>query len=576
MSAPFKGQDLAVVGGTSADVYRERGTLETLSNTISLSAKDMETASLMRLMNLSTLDPDGERLPPEQLRDKFPEHRDLFNYEMSEIQAQEVIKEANSRRNLEMEIAKGPQGVVQTGLNFAAGMIPHALDPIGWGVGMATGGILKASSFGAKMYKAISAMKEAGNVRKAAAAGLSLQMAENAVGNLLVEPIPMTVANLEGREYGAAEAFTNAVGGAILGTAVIRGIGGGVKFAWNKINPQAGKVGSKSPAAVELTLDMVTNQLKAGRRPDVSRVIRDMVQETAPSREFKRINPADVASGKVYAPKNKRSKPALGNARAIGDNYGDNAIYLSFDEGSANGAAASKYSDRLGAVEEFEISEKMNLLDLDEPAPSNFRSIAEEFSPTVAARGADATVSSRQLLEDVKTDIREGKLEPEALDQLNARMAEEGYDGYYHDNRVELGEEGNRNNVMVLFNDSKLKSNGVRAGDRSRLKLPTQEELVEMNRAESTRDDSPFELRQEDLDPTSRQIVEREFEPDDVETKVDKDYEDLLARAEEEHRAGILTDEQLKAVRDSNVNPTQLMDIMKAGTDCLINGALNV
>jgi len=129
---------------------------------------------------------------------------------------------------------------------------------------------------------------------------------------------------------------------------------------------------------------------------------------------------------------------------------------------------------------------------------------------------------------------------------------------------------------MVLFNDSKLKSNGVRAGDRSRLKLPTQEELVEMNRAESTRDDSPFELRQEDLDPTSRQIVEREFEPDDVETKVDKDYEDLLARAEEEHRAGILTDEQLKAVRDSNVNPTQLMDIMKAGTDCLINGALNV
>lgn len=512
MKNPLILEDSTIVQGNFADQKRTRGVFETVSNVVSLSSKDTSREILGRMMDLGNLNNDGEVLQPEQLREKFPGNDDLLNYPLTEAAAESLVKEREQRANLEFEIAAGPKGGVYTALNFAAGMIPHAIDPIDMAVGFGIGKALMAPARGAKVLKMLRATK-AGRV------GADIGIA--AAGNIAVEPGAFISASLESRDYTMMDMLANSVGGAVIGVGLIKGAGAVISPSIKSFN----KFRTRGARGTALIADSVAAQMNSGRMVDFTDISKDMIREYTFSREsFERFdfNNADVGT-KVYgAVPDGNSATTL----AIGEDFGEGLVYLTPDRSSANGVAGSKYSEGVGSVAEIEIRQRLNLLDADVAVTDlNVREILARHSANIEGtlREAFESVPDKQA--------------------LTKDLANKGYDGIYHDNRGE----GANANVIALFNNRKLAELSRTKADVDSVPRASERELLEIGRAEQQRQDSPFESYETDMEPGTRLLSQTEPVYADGKRV---DVSEALKNAEDLHKSGVFDKDTLDSLKD--------------------------
>lgn len=546
MASPFMGEDTTQIVGTSRTDVRERGTFETIGNAISLSARDMTTNSLIKIGKLNELNSEGEKLNARELRERFPEHKDLFTFPLTELAAQEIIKESEIRANLEQEIARGPSQPV---LNFIAGIIPHALDPVDLAAGFGVGAVVKGAMAGTRLLKAIEASR---------AAKVGFEVGEAAIGNLAVEPVTLAVSGIEAREYGAVDAFINSVGGAVFGV----GLRVGGKLAVGAAADGVRKVARRGKSAMEINLKTAMAQMDSGRMANTDPILKDIINETAPTaRQFTRIDPDNISSGKLYG---AARTPTDVKTDILGDDFGDGFIYTSTDQGSANGLAASKMADSRGAVIEYEITEKLNTIDLDKVA-------SEDFKASVSKVSADTKITNDMTARDIftalKEDIALGRAPEEALEEIAEDLRAKGYDGYYHDNRIQDGGEAPLNNTLAIFNPAKLKEVSRIDADASKIAAATPEEAVKIHSKDASRDDSPFLLTPRDVDEAARDISTREFKSTE-EADLDKIHEQHIKRAENLVRQKLLTEADVERLKASGSTVEEVSQMLEVAYNC--------
>jgi len=196
------------------------GFLESAGANIELSAKDTPTASVLRWYEMKQLEDQGPMMKPEELNARNPDLGGIYKEPMNEKTAEYIAKEHRERRRLQSIIDRGPEGGIYGVTNFVAGMVPHALDPIGLGASLVTSGLASAAISGTRFARALGY----------AAKGVSREgsfirdVGEGFLGNLAVDAaITQPEANKELRDYETSDVLMNSVAGA-LGFA-------GVKYA---------------------------------------------------------------------------------------------------------------------------------------------------------------------------------------------------------------------------------------------------------------------------------------------------------------------------------------------------------
>jgi hypothetical protein len=505
----------------------------------------MTTWSLSRLMDLSDKNSEGDRLSPSELREKFPEHKDLFTYELTQEAAQAVVDENLARQDLQGEIEKGPKSGAFGVANFVAAMIPHAIDPIDITVGLGVGGVIRGAMAARKLAIA----------SRAGRAGLAV--GEAAVGNILVEPVTAITSNVEGRDYGMTEAFVNSVGGAVLGVGITKGIPAAVR-----------RVMKRGAGATEVNVKTSIAQLDSGRMADASTVTKDIINETAPTaKEFQRIDPTSITEGKVYGAVVRKSDKGSIN---IGDDLGDGITYLSFDRGSANGAAGSKYADRVATISEFDINNKLNLIDMDATAPKEFIEITSRYVEDVDIIIDEPNLTPRQVLDKIREAVDNNEIESDTLRQIGRDLSEETeFDGYYHDNRVELGEAAPQNNILALFNRDKLSQLSADKPDLDTVSRASDKDLQEISKIESGKEDHPFTQYESDLSADSRALIDSELLDLDV-SKIDANFEAAVKDASELAEIGLIDKTTIDRINESGTDLKTTIDAISKAVNCFI------
>lgn len=537
MALPFETNDLVdssqVTGGnpTESDVGYGEAALASLK----LSAKDAPVFSISRILDVAEKQAEGEKISPEELNNKYGHQGYEFSYPMTESAAQFVIDEKKKRQELEQIISEGPKGVLSTGLNFTAALLPHAVDPLNVAAGAAVGGVVRFAWLAQK-----------GKVGFVAA-----NIAEQFIGNALIEPVSFASAAIEEREYTASQAFVNSMGGAILGTGIK--FGGGALFS--KLN---GKGWTGHLTAHQTAL----SQLLQGRKVDVSFIKEDLLNETTPIREapLEKLDIKSEMTGKKFYAATFDKTEVPQRFDSIGDNMGD-GLYLTTSKESANGASGSKYSDKLGDVLEFDGIEKKNLIDLDEPISLEIKQALPEFL---------GNVKENTTLRDVIDDLRDTNREQ--LNQLNSELQSKGYDGYYHDNRKVLGESGRDENILMLFDKEKVQPSNRYKADRSLVSSVSTEKMLEINKLESVRKDSPFKEYTSDLPKSSQDLLNRPLELDENVSKLDSKMADFEAEIEAYAKDGHISADDMELIKASKQSEVELENSFMEAFRCMAGG----
>jgi hypothetical protein len=474
----------------------------------------------MRLQDLRLLNSEGEKYEPDALKEMYPENKELFSYPMTKLAADSIVEESNIRANLEEEIAAGPKGAIPSTLNFIAGMIPHAVDPTDFVIGAGVG---KALTMSVKAAKVIAMLSKTGAGKFGVAVG------EAAVGNVLAEPATFAAAAAEGREYGLDDAFINSVGGAVLGVSVIKGAAYGVgKILPTKTGgithvdaPKAvNEVLSKGTTAIEVTATIAEAQLNAGRMVDVSHVTKDLAREIAPS--IPKVEIESIGAGtRAYGVVVKET------TMSMGDNLGDDFIYLNMDKQVATGHAGSKYNSVRGELMEVEFKEPPRLIDADRPLTEDLRQMFD----------AEEGTTLKQILEG------------EDVGEISRALSEMGYDGYFKENNV------------ALFGGEKLTEVSRSIVDTESVPRASREELIEINKVETARQDNPFGINEKDLDVDSRLLMDtpaKDFK------ELDEAFDQASQEAPELVERGFLDEESAKAYKEAGMEGATMEDVKKA------------
>jgi hypothetical protein len=528
MTAPFMGEDLTIIEGTSADARRERGTAETIGNVVSLSARDMSSRSLMRMADLSAMNHDGERMDVETLKELYPEDKELFSYPLTEKAAQAVIKEKKVRSNLEQEIALGPQGFGQDALNFVAGMIPHAVDPVDFVAGYGVGKAFTMSVRGAKLAATLSKIRGGTFVKDVGVA---------AVGNVVVEPVTFAAAAAEGRDYGIDQAFFNSVGGAVIGVSFFKGVGYGInKLTTTKTGgvnltdaPKAvNEILGKSPEAAGLAMTMARSQLDSGKMADVSLLNKDMAKEIAPT--ISRIEPENIKTGNtMYAASVNETTLSF-----VGE-LGDDLTYITLDRGMANGAAGSKYSDIVGEVVEFQLGKDVRLVDVDRAVPPELKEVFGVI---------DDVTTMKQIIDEVGPD------------EVSRQLSELGYDGYYKENGI------------ALFSPEKLVEVSRAGADVNAVARASQDELLDIHRTEAAREDSPFDRGLRDIDDSARDLLDATPKTDQ---EIIQEFDVAVKDADDLLKQGILDEATVQNIKEigETTSPSKIQELFSSAINCM-------
>jgi hypothetical protein len=514
---------------------------ESLLASVGLALSDTSTSALIDMSDMGQKMSEGPELSSRELNEKFAGEGFKFQFPMTDSAARETLKRHRDRATLEDVVARGPDNFAMKATNFSAAMLLHALDPIDYIAGVGVGKIAKLAYAGAKLSRA-------GVVARG--------FAEQAVGNLAVEPLSMASATLEDREYTAAQAFANALGGAVMGTGLRFGVGAVVS-----------RLSGRGWDGHLLKVQTEMAQLNSGRMADSSLIERDRLNEVAPVRResgqaFTRVDPAADTPLRVFgAALSPEDAPRA--LVQIGDDFGD-GYYLSTNRNAANGVGASKYSDAVGDVLEFQTPGRLNLIDLDAPMREDLGRLIPEFKDAPDARSA---------LDNLKEAIQRGEVPEGRLNEINETLRAQGFDGYYHDNRVFGGETGREENVLMIFNPEKLSPIARTKADTKLVPQMPRAELQRIARQEAVRKDSPLEMNEKSIGPEAKELVQRNFEPN-AGSKSDADFEIVSKEADALEKEGFLSAEETLSLRERAKSLDEVASGYESAFNCMVGGLL--
>lgn len=517
-------------------------------------------------------DEGGDVLMPQELNRMFPQMETPFTRPTTVRVAQEMAKRIEEKRAMEESIAKGPQGMFYGMARFGAGLAPHAIDPLEIGAGLVAGaGLGYIAELG---WAGKNAITLAMTAARPTAGQLAIRLAvENAVTNAAQETAAVSMAHREGQEYTFADAMKNVALTTVAGV----GVHMGGRYV---IGKAAGFMRGLGERAEDTGMRSAFAQTAMDRSVDVDPIIRDHVIESSgrttgtnrflgaaraytPIERFEDLHGRQLYHGSPEA----RGSFADSTKVVIEDDFGT-GIYLTDNHDVANGYAARKGSDVDGKVFEMSAKEDLNLINLEKPldpegpAAEALRPVLEE---SFGKRGAELMLqdhTGKQILEGIRSNIEAGRLPEDMFDTVSARLHEAGFDGYRHEGGQFMGVDGQRHNVVMLFDHpehpgvDKLQEHGAVPADRDVIPEMTQEEHRQLaERLNSHKSDAMY-------DPVDEQALDEHL----ANPHQDPDLPQLEAELKETMDELKDLREQGFAVEDEKV-AEQVAEIKKVGDE---------
>lgn len=456
---------------------------ESLGAMFKLSAMDTTTNAISQYSEIDAAEKQGgEVIAPKDLNELYPDLGIPFTEPKNKAVAEIIAARQRKRQELGEIIASGPQGKLMGAARFGAALIPHAIDPINIGSGVAisalTAGLGVVKNIGqatAGAEAALGAVEAANAARAVGIAGRVLSnpfirhAGEGVIGNVATETLVARAAIQEGREYNLDDAFYNTVGGALLvpgviwgGQKALQGLHYTGKFAINRTAEYLGRIDPKYSEVLQATsvARLLDDKLPAPgvfHEHAVAELSGSMPKWAGQNAEysFQKFN-GEVPGRPVYAA--TYDPGPLGSVHTESfDHYLGDAVYVTDDPRVANGAASRGFKDGNGQVVELNTTDKLNLINLDEKAPESLRDV---FSGLGITKKELDGMTVGDLVQKFQDEMQTNARNPDFFEGLNNALKEKGFDGYVSDGSKIEGQVRDPHNSMVVFNKDKLSEAG--------------------------------------------------------------------------------------------------------------------
>lgn len=462
-------------------IQAESTTKESLAAMFRLSQMDATTQSIAQYREIDDAEKrGGERIPVAKLNELYPDLATPFTEPKSKEVADIIAARQRRRQELGEVIANGPQGSLMGVARFGTALVPHAIDPVNVGSGLAISALTAGAGVVKNIGQAVQGARAAGAAleavqaaRTATVVGRALSnpfirhFGEGVIGNVASETLVARAAIQEGREYNLDDAFYNTVGGAMLvpgviwgGQKAIQGLRYTGRFAINRTAEYLGRIDPKYSEVIQATS---LARLLNDKRPvpgvfhehAVAELSGNTPRWTKQEYAYSRITPETMAGKPIYAA--SYDQGMIGEvATESFDHYLGDAVYVTDDPRVANGAAGRGFKEGNGRVLQLE-ADQLNLIDLNEKVPENLKDLFREL-------GINKADLEKLKVADIMTrfqdELQSNQRDPDFIDSVNARLKEKGYDGYISDGANVEGMPRDPHNSMIVFNKEKLREVG--------------------------------------------------------------------------------------------------------------------
>lgn len=468
---------------------------------------DTGIQSLARISAVDDLNNGSEEYPPQELNSLHPGMPKPFTRPMNLQQASFIAEQQAEEMRRQQLINQGPKGLFYGALNFGAGLLPHALDPIELGAGYLVGAGLGVAAAGSRIGVAL-------GVRTTQATGIAARMGlplmpttvgstalqtfgrtavEGAVGNAVVEPLMMAAASKDMREYTAETFFMSTIGGAVGFAGARYGVSKAMSFAFERGKRIHSSL-FKSTAA----------QLDNAQVVNTKEWVKSMIDETniKPNPDLgirvdgksdyvyaKKVNPV---GDNVYVTFNRPTGTELKMStlhNRIGDDYGI-GIYATTDPFVANGTAGRADLDVGGSIYRMKVSDvKMADLDLKFGDDANLdRAVVDWFAKN-NIRGVELNNKKtiKGIVEEARMLAGKNKISEKSFLGLKESFEGRGFDGMTHDNSSWGGFDHRPANTHIFFSADKLKKQGQFQANKEIVHKPSDKILTELREQQASK-----------------------------------------------------------------------------------------
>lgn len=366
----------------------------------------------------------GKKIDPRTLNETFPDIPEKFSEPMTMRTAQMISNRWQERRELERAMGKA-EGFTENAATVGAGLLAHMMDPLSMAAGFGVGAV--ASRLGATGLTGIKAY--------------SATVAENAIGNALLEPLVVAANKMDGSGYTAKDFFMNTIAPAVVLPAGI--------LAGKKLLRYAGLV---DPRSASQTFDAAVSNLSAGKVSNTAiELLRTQTVREIQGTEFRPYRHAPLAEGpRPFYAASREAAPNFAGTRKelIGELLGEDMVTLTDNPNVANGSAARAGFETPGKVYEMDVSgARLAQVEGDgrDLAGAFARALGDEYKPGMQATAAFESILAKAQAND------EGPLEA-----FKAALKEQGFDGVAYKQEAYLGKKLDQpHNVVALFDEAK-------------------------------------------------------------------------------------------------------------------------
>jgi hypothetical protein len=439
-----------------------------------LAWQDTAFGLIARQMAMHGLESQGsKKLTPDEANAQFPEMEKPFSEPVSSFVAQYLSDQQKERRELERKVAEGPQDLWTKSKQFGAGLVAHLMDPLEFGVNMASGwGLGKLVQMGALGTKVAATARLASKGLTSAPIRVGYNFAEalagNVAGNTAQEAAIAETMGKENRDYDISQGLVNigisSVAGSVFGL--------GIKEAAHGITRNFSKI---APHAERAMHTIAAGQMERGLEPDISPLVEVVARETDVGNEvpgkFSYVYEPLGTPREFYA---VAVDSDLTKHTPVGDTYGG-GVQLTDHPGVANASAVHS----LGDPSTVHVVDAPVLKPLDLDAPLIDPKAIAAFS-RILNQGEGEAISveglrGRELLDLVAKNTENSA---DIISSLQKELGEAGYNSFVHDGSSHMGyEHQTRHNAIELFEGVAVKSKETRIPDPEVIRKPSQEFL---------------------------------------------------------------------------------------------------
>jgi len=536
-----------------------------------LASMDTFVSGFARNTALDELDgPTSTKLAPEVLNEKYPFVQTPFKKPMSEVAAFHLNEEGKKRRALEEAITKGSSSsLYSAAVGLGAGIVAHALDPVEFGVGAATGMLLSGAG---TLVAASSSRSIYGGVRQGAkllarqgtTAGekFAFQATEGIIGNAALEPFIADQSTRAMIDYDLQDSLVSVIGGGIAAPTAIYGL-----------SKTFGGLFNKSKTASKIAIETAIGQTKADIAPNVDLVNKayDDYIFKAPPREAK---VGEVRSGYKFTPLDVSQKQEITlysagrkeDGRMIGEFFGE-GVYTSDNPNFINNLAAHPMEEFPTDVIELKISEA-NLLDYKAPN----KDLLLDLASTVEDKNIKKILSSSEYFEQAWSTIRkraDSDLGDEQIKGLMKEVKARGFDG------ISISDSNLGHNAIHIFPEAEAKLS------ESAKWSPDMNSIPKLNEAELAQATSDLMKPSSKIgfDPEIEKLKDFQLGPEVRALEVDhlKNNVDSLIQSMDDLKTNNLLDtstiKELESVKAKTKAITSIPEIIEDFANCLLSGA---